>query len=114
MKRVEGDIVGDESYFSGPQYGSGWEWEDLTWYYGAEISALTVNDNALDLFVKPGIRVGSPANITTGPPDPLLTISNQVITSAKGSRREISIFGEVIDGSECGTSGPDRGVGGSG
>ena len=92
VKRVEGDIVGDESYFSGPQYGSGWEWEDLTWYYGAEISALTVNDNALDLFVKPGIRVGSPANITTGPPDPLLTISNQVITSAKGSRREISIF----------------------
>jgi serine-type D-Ala-D-Ala carboxypeptidase/endopeptidase (penicillin-binding protein 4) len=92
VKRVEGDIVGDESYFSGPQYGSGWEWEDLTWYYGAEISALTVNDNALDLFVKPGSRVGSPANITTGPPDPLLTISNQVITSAKGSRREISIF----------------------
>ena len=92
VKRVDGDIVGDESYFSGPQYGSGWEWEDLTWYYGAEISALTVNDNALDLFVKPGIRVGSLANITTGPPDPLLTISNQVITSAKGSRREISIF----------------------
>ena len=92
VKRVEGDIVGDESYFSGPQYGSGWEWEDLTWYYGAEVSALTVNDNALDLFVKPGVRVGGPANITTGPPDPLLTISNQVTTSARGSRREISIF----------------------
>src|SRR6266576_3326355 len=92
IKRVEGDLVGDESYFTGPQYGSGWEWEDLTWYYGAEISALTVNDNALDVFVKPGADIGNPATITTGPPDPLLTISNQVITSAKGSRREISIF----------------------
>ena len=38
VKRVEGDLVGDESYFTGPKYGSGWEWEDLTWYYGAEIS----------------------------------------------------------------------------
>jgi len=91
IKRVEGDIVGDENYFVGPKYGSGWNWEDLTWYYGAEITPLTVNDNALDLFVKPGTAVGQPALITTGPPDPLLTIVNKVITSAKGSRREISI-----------------------
>ena len=54
VKRVEGDIVGDESYFVGPKYGSGWNWEDLTWYYGAEITPLTANDNALDLFIKPG------------------------------------------------------------
>jgi len=91
VKRVEGDLVGDESYFVGPKYGAGWEWEDLTWYYGAEITPLTVNDNALDLFIKPGLAVGQPAVITTGPPDPLLTIVNKVITSAKGLRREISI-----------------------
>jgi serine-type D-Ala-D-Ala carboxypeptidase/endopeptidase (penicillin-binding protein 4) len=91
VKRVEGDLVGDESYFVGPKYGSGWEWEDLTWYYGAEVTPLTVNDNALDLFVKPGPAVGQPALITTGPPDPLLTIVNKVITSTKDARREISI-----------------------
>jgi D-alanyl-D-alanine carboxypeptidase/D-alanyl-D-alanine-endopeptidase (penicillin-binding protein 4) len=91
VKRVEGDIVGDESYFVGPKYGAGWNWEDLTWYYGAEITSLTINDNALDLFIKPGPAVGQPAVITTGPPDPLLTIVNKVITSTKGVRREISI-----------------------
>ena len=91
VKRVEGDIVGDESYFVGPKYGAGWNWEDLTWYYGAEITPLTVNDNALDLFIKPGPAVGQPAVITTGPPDPLLTIVNKVVTSAKGIRRELSI-----------------------
>lgn len=91
VKRVEGDLVGDETYFVGPKYGSGWEWEDLTWYYGAEVTPLTINDNALDLFVKPGPAVGQPALITTGPPDPLLTIINRVTTSAKGVRREIAI-----------------------
>src|SRR6185503_1130341 len=91
VKRVEGDLVGDESYFVGPKYGSGWNWEDLTWYYGAEITPLTANDNALDLFVKPGTALGQSAVITTGPPDPLLTIVNKVTTSAKGSRRDISI-----------------------
>jgi D-alanyl-D-alanine carboxypeptidase/D-alanyl-D-alanine-endopeptidase (penicillin-binding protein 4) len=91
VKRVEGDLVGDESYFVGPQYGSGWEWEDLTWYYGAEVSALTVNDNALDLFIKPGAQVGDPAIVTTGPPDPLLTIVNHVTTAPKKSKRELTI-----------------------
>ena len=91
VKRVEGDLVGDESYFLGPKYGSGWNWEDLTWYYGAEITPLTANDNALDLFIKPGAAIGQPASITTGPPDPLLTIVNKVTTSAKGSKREFSI-----------------------
>src|SRR4029079_9570571 len=91
VKRVEGDLVGDESYFVGPKYGAGWNWEDLTWYYGAEVTPLTVNNNALDLFIKPGPAIGQPAVIKTGPPDPLMTIVNKVITSAKGVRREISI-----------------------
>lgn len=91
VKTVEGDLVGDESFFTGSQYGSGWEWEDLTWYYGAEVSALTVNDNALDLFVKPNPQVGKPAIVTTGPPDPLLTIANEVTTAPAGTRRQISI-----------------------
>jgi D-alanyl-D-alanine carboxypeptidase/D-alanyl-D-alanine-endopeptidase (penicillin-binding protein 4) len=92
VKRVEGDIVGDETYFVGPKYGAGWNWDDLTWYYGAEITPLTVNDNALDLFVKPATAVGQPALITTGPPDPLLTVVNKVVTSAKNVRREISVY----------------------
>jgi D-alanyl-D-alanine carboxypeptidase/D-alanyl-D-alanine-endopeptidase (penicillin-binding protein 4) len=91
VKRVEGDLVGDETYFTGPQYGSGWNWEDLQWWYGAEVSALTVNDNALDLFVKPGSAVGLPAVITTGPPDPLLAIVNHVVTGAGGSKRVLAL-----------------------
>ena len=67
VKKVKGDLIGDESYFAGPPYGAGWDWDDLTWWYGAEVSALTVNDNALDLSVKPAPEVGKPAVISTGP-----------------------------------------------
>jgi D-alanyl-D-alanine carboxypeptidase/D-alanyl-D-alanine-endopeptidase (penicillin-binding protein 4) len=95
VKRVEGDLVGDETYFTGPQYGAGWEWEDLQWWYGAEVSALTVNDNALDLSVKPGAQVGNPAVIITGPPDPLLTIVNKVVTAARGTKRDITVHREL-------------------
>jgi D-alanyl-D-alanine carboxypeptidase/D-alanyl-D-alanine-endopeptidase (penicillin-binding protein 4) len=92
VKRVEGDLVGDESYFVGPPYGAGWDWDDLTWYYGAEVSALTVNDNALDLSVKPGPQIGAAAVITTGPPDPLLKIDNRVTTVGRGTKRDLVVY----------------------
>jgi D-alanyl-D-alanine carboxypeptidase/D-alanyl-D-alanine-endopeptidase (penicillin-binding protein 4) len=91
VRRVEGNIVGDESYFTGPRLGYGWEWDDLQWYYGAEISALTVNDNSLDLFVKPGQDIGSQAVITTGPQTPLVTIINHVTTAPRGTRRNVTV-----------------------
>jgi D-alanyl-D-alanine carboxypeptidase/D-alanyl-D-alanine-endopeptidase (penicillin-binding protein 4) len=91
VRRVEGNIVGDESYFTGPRLGYGWEWDDLQWYYGAEVSALTVNDNSLDLFVKPGQDIGSQAVITTGPVTPLVTIINHVTTAPRGTRRNVTV-----------------------
>ena len=92
VKRVEGDLIGDETYFVGPRYGAGWAWEDLQWWYGAGVSALTVNDNSLDLSVKPGSAVGEPAVVSTGPPDPLLTIVNRVTTGPKGSKRDLTVY----------------------
>ncbi len=91
VKRIEGNIIGDESYFTGSHFGYGWEWDDLQWYYGAEISALTVNDNSLDLFVRPGLDVGAQAVVTTGPVTPLVTIVNRATTGERGTRRNITV-----------------------
>lgn len=93
VKRIKGDLVGDESYFNGAPLGSGWEWEDLTWSYGAQVSALTINDNAIDINIKPGASVGAPVTITTGPPSSsFMTIANRATTSAKGSRGDLHIY----------------------
>ncbi len=96
VRRVEGALVGDESYFTGAPYGAGWEWDDLQWYYGAEVSALTVNDNSIDLFVKPGASVGSSCTIATGPAQlPHITIKNLTTTTARGTRRELSVYRDL-------------------
>jgi D-alanyl-D-alanine carboxypeptidase/D-alanyl-D-alanine-endopeptidase (penicillin-binding protein 4) len=91
IRRVEGDLVGDESYFNGSPIPSGWEWDDLQWWYGAEVSALTVNDNSVDLSVKPGARVGDPCRIAVGPPVPLVTVVDRTHTEDRGARRELSV-----------------------
>jgi serine-type D-Ala-D-Ala carboxypeptidase/endopeptidase (penicillin-binding protein 4) len=76
VKRIEGDLVGDESYFTGPPLGPGWEWDDLQWYYAAEVSALTVDDNSLDIIVKPGTSIGASGVVTTGPATPFILMLN--------------------------------------
>src|SRR5918912_606067 len=53
VRRVRGDIVGDESYFRGDPLGDGWLWNDVQWYSGAEVSALSINDNAVSVTVTP-------------------------------------------------------------
>ncbi|HMH45325.1 MAG TPA: D-alanyl-D-alanine carboxypeptidase/D-alanyl-D-alanine-endopeptidase [Pyrinomonadaceae bacterium] len=93
VKRVKGDLVGDESYFNGSPVGSGWEWEDLTWSYGAQVSALTINDNAIDLNIKPGATVGAPVSIVTGPPNAsFITIVNRATTTPKGLKNDLQIY----------------------
>ena len=95
VRRIEGDVIGDESYFAGPPFGSGWEWDDLQAYYGAEVSALTIDDNALDLFVKPADRVGLPCRITTGPPTSFVTLINRTQTAPKGIEPRIVVYRPV-------------------
>jgi D-alanyl-D-alanine carboxypeptidase/D-alanyl-D-alanine-endopeptidase (penicillin-binding protein 4) len=95
VRRIEGDIVGDESYFATPPIGSGWEWDDLQEYYGAEVSALTVNDNALDLFVKPADRAGLPCRVTTGPATSFVTLMNRIQTAPKGTEARVLVYRPV-------------------
>ena len=45
LKTIKGGIVGDASFFKGDALGDGWTWNDVQWYYGAEASALSVNQN---------------------------------------------------------------------
>src|SRR5438067_1618867 len=52
VKQVDGDVVGDDSYFAFERYPDGWAQDDLMWDYGAGVSALSVNDNVVFLSVQ--------------------------------------------------------------
>lgn len=92
VKRIEGSIVGDESYFKGFYIPQTWEWDDLQFYYGAEVSALPVNDNAVSVAVTPG-ATGGPCVVTVTPPNTLFQINNLCTTG--GSRRTASVVKKI-------------------
>lgn len=90
VKRVEGSIIGDESYFKGFAIPATWEWDDLQYYYGAEISALPLNDNAVDIGVRPGSN-GGPCAVTISPANTLMQIVNLCTTSPAGTKRGLQV-----------------------
>jgi D-alanyl-D-alanine carboxypeptidase/D-alanyl-D-alanine-endopeptidase (penicillin-binding protein 4) len=59
--------------------------------YGAEISALTINDNAVQLTIRPGERAGAPCKIELSPATAVLSLSNRTITTIPRQKRAIHI-----------------------
>jgi serine-type D-Ala-D-Ala carboxypeptidase/endopeptidase (penicillin-binding protein 4) len=92
VRRVSGVLVGDYSYFRGSEYGSGWMCDDPQYYYGAEVSALTINDNVLQARVQPGDAIGSSCRISLTPATDYVSISNRAVTVAEGGKRNVTVF----------------------
>ena len=80
LRRVKGNIVGDQSYFRGDNIGDGWTWNELQWWYGAEASALTFNDNQAFVNIENGTgRVSTDyLNVKVGKPTPISSNSNSI------------------------------------
>jgi D-alanyl-D-alanine carboxypeptidase/D-alanyl-D-alanine-endopeptidase (penicillin-binding protein 4) len=90
IKKVTGSIVGDDSFFRGYAVPQGWEWDDLQWSYGAEVSALPVNDSVISVSVVPGPQ-GYTCTVKIVPFNPVMRVVNQCVTAATGSRRTLRI-----------------------
>jgi D-alanyl-D-alanine carboxypeptidase/D-alanyl-D-alanine-endopeptidase (penicillin-binding protein 4) len=91
VRRVSGNIIGDESYFRGELFGLGWQWNDLQWYFGAEPSALTIDENSLELKIAPADKVGSAASLTLNRETNSFHLINNTMTVARDATTTIGI-----------------------
>jgi D-alanyl-D-alanine carboxypeptidase/D-alanyl-D-alanine-endopeptidase (penicillin-binding protein 4) len=91
VRRIDGRIVGHEGLFKGDRRGEDWGWEDLVWWYGAEVSALSFNDNCADLRLTPGERVGDPARLERNPPSRYYSVVSSVTTSPPGTEEDLTL-----------------------
>ena len=91
VRKVSGNIVGDESYFRSELFGLGWQWNDLQWYFGAEPSALTLDDNSLELKISPDNKIGNAATLTLNRSANYLHLINNTRTVARDATTTIGI-----------------------
>jgi len=91
IRRVDGDIVGDDRVYPWAPYAPSWTQDDMLRDFGAPASALSVNDNALTVLVRPGARAGDPAELSLDPPLEYYTIDNRIETVGRGSETKIRL-----------------------
>ncbi len=84
VRTVDGNVVGDDSYFLSEPYGTSWAWDDLQWSYGAPVSALTFNDNSIELSVSADPSAAGGAATEWTPGVDYFTLNSTMTVAAKG------------------------------
>jgi serine-type D-Ala-D-Ala carboxypeptidase/endopeptidase (penicillin-binding protein 4) len=97
VRRVAGQLIGDDNAFAEPGYGFGWAWDDLALGYGAAVGALQYNENQVELLIGPGLEPGSRGIISVSPPGSGIILDHAVTTVAEGQPSRVSL--ERIPGS---------------
>lgn len=109
VKRIEGSVIGDDTYYVWEPYAPGWAIDDPQYDYGAPVSALTINDNVQTLTVQPGAVAGDISALTLDPPVEYYTIQNRVATGPGPRRihlqhspasRVIQLWGSIPPGAD--------------
>ena len=86
VERITGGVIVDESWFDPNEEARGWELEEAPdRAYAAPVNALSVNYNAVAIYVRPGSSPGMPAVVRVDPPSERVHISGDVLTEAVGS-----------------------------
>lgn len=91
VRRVEGDIVADSSAWQAAPFGMGWAWDDFNSYYSVEISALSLDKNAVTVIVTPGAKQGEPCRVELNPTTAYLSMENGSVTTCKGAPGDIEV-----------------------
>jgi D-alanyl-D-alanine carboxypeptidase/D-alanyl-D-alanine-endopeptidase (penicillin-binding protein 4) len=87
IKVIDGNLIGFDGLFDDVPYPKGWEWDDLTYYYAPEISALSFNSNVVDLEVSATGRIGSRPRIEWSPFNtPFVEFINEQTITPAGTR----------------------------
>lgn len=85
ITRIDGNIIGNDSFFDRDRVGLLWHPDDWVEWYAAEVSALSLNDGCLDIQITAASGPGTNASIRLDPPTAYVTVSPTIRTI--GSRQ---------------------------
>lgn len=91
IRRIDGDIVVDASYFTPEAVHSSWEIGDLPWYYATPTGAFAIAEGALRLIVTAGGAPGQPASARTIGAELPIPVIVRALTDTAGARANIDV-----------------------
>lgn len=90
LRRIEGDILVDDSLFDAKYWHPGWSGISARAYH-APVSALTANYGAFFIAVEPGSAAGDPVAVSIDPSIPYLRVVNRAKTGGPRSPSSLTV-----------------------
>jgi serine-type D-Ala-D-Ala carboxypeptidase/endopeptidase (penicillin-binding protein 4) len=96
IKKINGNLIGDDSWYDDVRYSADLPWSDEQAYYGAQISALTISptkdfdSGSVMIEVLPGNNKGGKAEVKVTPDTNFVKIINQIETVPADGKKEIT------------------------
>lgn len=84
IRKIEGDLVIDDTFFDDARFDVSRSKERVDRAYDAPTGAMSFNWNSVNVFVRPGAKVGDPAEVWIDPENDYIRLESQVKTSASG------------------------------
>ena len=84
IRRIEGNIVGDDDAIEEPRPQLAWAWDDLGYARGALFGALNLAENKLGVTITPGPSHGTSATVSVESHAAYRPLSSRVMTGAAG------------------------------
>ena len=91
VRRIKGDVIGSDALWTYEPYPEAWGIDDMTWGYGAPVSALTIVDNQLELTVTPGDTPDAQAVVSVVPDTGYYQFSVEVKTVPANTHADVEI-----------------------
>ncbi|MBL0135060.1 MAG: D-alanyl-D-alanine carboxypeptidase/D-alanyl-D-alanine-endopeptidase [Chitinophagaceae bacterium] len=85
VRRINGDVIADNSRFSKESIPDGWVWEDIGNYYAAGLWAVNWKENSFDLLLKAGDNPGDSVEILNRSEITDMPLKNLLKAGQKGS-----------------------------
>jgi D-alanyl-D-alanine carboxypeptidase/D-alanyl-D-alanine-endopeptidase (penicillin-binding protein 4) len=98
VHQIHGDLIADDSRFTGSPYGAGWEVSDLQSWFAVPSSALSVQENIVDVTVTPASAAGLPASLLLSPVDGMPKVLGSITTTLARASSDINLYRAPGDG----------------
>ncbi len=85
IKKINGNIIGDDNAFEDNHLGYGWSFSGLQAWYSAEVGALQLNENVIDIRIIPPQTIDGKIEIKPNLPSNYYTIINEIELVETGS-----------------------------
>lgn len=97
IKKLDGDLIGDDHWYDDVRLSIDLNWNDESYYTGAQVSALTLSPTedydagTIVVTVSPAKKAGEKATVTLLPETDYVTIINETETVPANNTKDISI-----------------------